>query len=50
LLLQRYQQQQESHDLLQGQRRETMRSEGRETVLQRESEKALLRERCYRLQ
>jgi hypothetical protein len=48
LLLQRYQQQQEGQDLLQGQRRQAMRSEGQETVLQRESGKALLRERCYR--
>jgi hypothetical protein len=42
-----YQEHQEDHDLLQGQRRQAMRSEGWETVLRRNSQKILLRERCY---
>src|SRR5208283_5023634 len=47
LLFQRYQEQQEGYDLLQGQRRQAMRSKGWEAVLRRESGEILLRQRCY---
>ena len=45
-----YEEQEEGHDLLQGQRRQATRGEGWEAVQRRNSRKILLRERCYCLQ